>query len=139
VVLLWSALFALFLCVVEAKKKKNVCIHRYRNFPSVFQIFLQLKSDVEKMKDSCLLVVATSALVVCCVEAVNYFVSYRRPSFRANVSKLINAVCSVAIFVLYSCSQQLGQRFSFDRRHFTEKHSTRTQGRVIEKRLKVAE
>jgi hypothetical protein len=49
-------------------------------------------SDVEKMKESCLQIVAVSAVVVVLVELVNYFLSYRRATFSSTVTKLINAV-----------------------------------------------
>ena len=52
----------------------------------------QTKTDVEKMKENCISVLAWSVVVVVSVEVANYLLSYRRPSFGAIVLKLINAV-----------------------------------------------
>ena len=84
-------------CAVEAKKKKNVGPRHFGGtLPVLFAIFPhacdQPKSDVEKMKENCIQVLAIYVVVVVAVEVANYFLSYRRPSFGATVLKLINAV-----------------------------------------------
>ena len=58
--------------------------------------FDQLKSEVDKMKDNCMQVLAISVAVVVAVEAANYFLSYRRQSFGKTVSSLIAAVRAYA-------------------------------------------
>jgi len=58
--------------------------------------FDQLKSEVDKMKDNCMQVLAISVAVVVAVEAANYFLSYRRQSFGKTVSSLITAVRAYA-------------------------------------------
>lgn len=56
---------------------------------------MQTKSDVEKMQESCVQILAISAVVVVVVELANYFLSYRSQTFRTTASKLVNAVCCV--------------------------------------------
>jgi hypothetical protein len=90
---LCAAMLVMSFCLVEAKKKKNVrCLLPAAFSSTVHHAFMQSKSDVEKMKEACLQIVAISAGVVVLVEVANYLLSYRRPSFRATVTKLINAV-----------------------------------------------
>lgn len=93
VFLICAVILVMSLCLVEAKKKKNVRHLLPGTLSSSFHhALLQSKSDVDKMKESCLQIVAISAVVVVLVEVANYFLSYRRPTFRATVTKLINAV-----------------------------------------------
>ncbi len=87
-----ALLLLLSLCLVEAKKKKNVLA--FTSMPPFFSLhaFAQPKSDVEKMKENCLQIVAISAVVVVVVEIANYMLSYGRPAFRATSTKLISTV-----------------------------------------------
>jgi hypothetical protein len=71
---------------------------------------VQLKSDSDKMKESCLQILAFSVVVVGVVEAVSYMLWYSRPSFRATTSKLINTVRPRALFSALSSKVTLSIR-----------------------------
>jgi hypothetical protein len=97
-----AAVLLLSLCAVEAadKKKKNVSAHVA--MPCVFgNACMQTKSDVEKMQESCLQILAISVVVVGVVELANYFLSYRTASFKNTMKKLISAVCCVNLHLIF--------------------------------------
>ena len=101
-----AVVLLLSLCAVEAasKKKKNVRSILQRLTPCQVSLAMpcvcintrmQTKSDVEKMQESCVQILAISAVVVVVVELANYFLSYRSQAFRTTASKLVSAVCCV--------------------------------------------